>query len=46
MAAVTPAKWAAPPAAAIITSIPFSVEEVTHLCNSSGVRWAEITFAS
>ena len=46
IAAVTPAKWAAPPAAAMMTSMPFSVEAFTQRCNSSGVRCADMTLAS
>ena len=38
MAAVTPAKCAAPPAAAIMTSMPFSLDALTQRCSKSGVR--------
>ena len=45
-AAVTPAKCAAPPAAAITTSKPRSTAPFAQSCSKSGVRCADITLAS
>ena len=46
LAAVTPARWAAPPAAAIITSNPRPAAPEAHSKSRSGVRWAEMTRTS
>src|SRR5579871_1980812 len=42
-AAQTPARWAAPPAAAMTTSTPRSSAPETYSAVSLGVRWAEST---
>ena len=42
-AATTPARWAAPPAAAIITSSPAASAAPTYSTVAAGVRWAEST---
>ena len=45
-AAATPARCAAPPAAAMITSRPRPSADPTYSNSASGVRWAETTRAS
>ena len=40
-AAMAPARWAAIPAAAMITPKPFSFAVVLNSLASTGVRWAE-----
>ena len=42
-AAVTPARWAAPPAAAMMTSSPRPAAPEAYSNSRSGVRWAEMT---
>jgi hypothetical protein len=46
LAAMTPPKCAALPAAQMITSIPFALAFAAKVCASSGVRWAEMTLTS
>src|SRR6516162_3745270 len=46
LAAVTPARCAAPPAAAMITSRPRCSAPAAYSNKTSGVRWAEITRVS
>src|SRR5580704_4611154 len=45
-AATTPARWAAPPAAAMMTLMPASTAPRANAMVSSGVRWAESTLTS
>ena len=45
-AAHTPAKCAAPPAAAMITRMPRSSAELMYSAVMAGVRWAELTLHS
>ena len=45
-AALTPARWAAPPAPAMMTSRPRASAPLTYSSTSAGVRWADITLTS
>ena len=46
LAAVTPARWAAPPAAAMMTASPRASAVDAHSSSASGVRCAESTRTS
>jgi hypothetical protein len=45
-AALTPARWAAPPAPAMITSSPRPSAPATYSSTRAGVRWADMTLTS
>src|SRR5216683_4455981 len=45
-AATTPARWAAPPAAAMMTSMPRASASAVYSVVNAGVRWADMTLDS